>query len=91
MPLFATVEGAVEHEKQPLWAAWLETGDEGPFLYVGAASDIAPIDVAVIRVASVGADGRIMAWGDEGISLLGDIGTRLIPLPSGLPVNEGGG
>ncbi len=91
MPLFATVEGAVAHESQPLWAAWIETGEEGPLLYVGAASGISPVDVAVFRVAPVGADERIMAWGEDGISLLGDIGTRLIPLPSGLHVYEGAG
>jgi hypothetical protein len=84
MVIFATAEGAVAHETQPLWAAWTESDAGGPFLYVAAATGLSPADVAAFRVAQVQADERIVTWGDQGISLEGDERNRLVPLPAGL-------
>lgn len=92
MPLFATIDGAIAHETEPLWAAWIESGgDGGPYLYVAAASGLSPADVAVIRVAAMSVDERITAWGDDGIAVQGADGARLIPLPAGLPSTSSGG
>ena len=86
MPIFATIDGAVLHDAQPLWAAWIEPAvDRENALYIGLASGIAPQDVAVLRVGEVGADERIASWGNGGIIVAGSGGTRLIALPADLP------
>lgn len=77
MPLYATIDGAVLHDTDPLVGAWSEPIDDGAMgVYLGIATGFSPTDVAVVQVGVLAPGEGIVAVSREGVTVAGPGGKR---------------
>ena len=82
MPIFASIDGAVLHETDPLVAAWHEPDGTGAVIvFLAVASGLSPTDLSVVPVGRLADGEEIKSVTRAGVILQGPDGQRLLTPP----------